>query len=96
MATGYPFTREDATKIFNRFEKLFDGGVCPHARLCETVEECFKKDLNEFGRPYHRNLFRDKFDRWYSGPWRVRDGPNRGLILDNEETPIELPRYREK
>ncbi len=90
MSTGYPFTREDATKIFNRFEKLFDGGVCPHARLCETVEECFRKDLNDLGMPYYRQLFLHHAERWFSEPWRVRDGPNRGLILDNEETYVKL------
>ncbi len=90
MSTGYPFTREDATKIFNRFEKLFDGGVCPHARLCETVEECFRKELNVWGEPYARD---SRLYGWQSKElvvWTVRDGPNRGLILDNEETYVKL------
>ena len=93
----YRFTREDATEIFNRFEKLFDGGVCPHARLCETVEECFRKDLNRFGGARLRASFLYGWLGKQRVVWTVRDGPNRGLIFDNELTaPPELPRYRDK
>jgi len=76
MPQGYEFTREDADRIMDRFTKIFEMGICPHLRLCKSIAECFKKDLNDLGRPCFRDYF---LNGGYGHPpdqvlWRIRDG----------------------
>ena len=83
MPQGYPFTREDADRIMDRFVRMADDGECPHPRLCESFEQCLKKDLNDLGRPYFRHTF---LNGWHGGrpereSWRARDGENRGMEI---------------